>query len=105
MSRSNRFIIQAVCALAGFIVGTIVIGLVVGLLGLYGTLSAIITVIGGLAAAYGGFRAGRAVLVRRDPAAYARPGYPPQDAYGRQYQQQYGQYPQQQYPPQGPYQG
>lgn len=113
MSTMTRFIIRAVPTLAGFIVGTIVVGITVGMLGLYGALAATITIAAGLAVGYAGFRVGRGIAERREQGAYMDPGYPPQqhdqmyqqppDQQGYGYQSQghpgqgYGQYP--------PYQG
>jgi hypothetical protein len=110
MSSMTRFIIRAVCSLGGFMVGTVVVGVLVGVIGLYGTLAASITVIAGLVVGYGGFRVGRVVVARREGGAYADPGYPPQ-AYDQQpYAQQHNQpYPGQgygqgqPYPPQDPH--
>jgi len=104
----TRFIIRAVPTLAGFMVGTLVFGIITGLLGLYGALSAVITIAAGLGVGYLGFRIGRGIVERRDRGAYMDPGYPPQphdpmyqqpaDQQGYGYQSQgrpdpYGQYP------------
>ena len=97
MSGMTRFIIRAVCALGGFMVGTLVVGVVVGMLGMYGTLAAVLTVVAGLAAAYGGYRVGLVVVDRRERGADADPGYPP-----RPYDGQYGAHDQQGYE-RGPY--
>ncbi|HEY3687464.1 MAG TPA: hypothetical protein VGL93_30785 [Streptosporangiaceae bacterium] len=90
----TRFIIRAVCSLGGFMVGTVVVGVLVGVIGLYGTLAASLTVIAGLAAGYAGFRMSRGIVARRQAGAYTDPGYPPQQPYQGQGQP---------YPPQDPY--
>ena len=105
MSTMTRFIIRAVPALAGFMVGTIVMAVIVSELGLYGVLATTITIAAGLAVGYLGFRVGRGIAARREEGAYMDGGYPPQEhdqqGYGYQSQghpqQTYGQYP--------PYQG
>lgn len=96
MSGMTRFIIRAVCALGGFMVGTLVVGIIVGELGMYGTLAAVLTVVAGLAAAYGGYRIGLVVVDRRERGAYADPGYPP-----RPHERPYQAYDQQGYEHQG----
>lgn len=104
MSGMTRFVIRAVCALGGFIVGTFVVGVVVGLLGLYGTLAAALTVVAGLAAAYGGYRVGLVVVDRREGGAYADPGYPPRPS-EQPYERPYQSYDQQGYDRQRGYAG
>lgn len=91
MSTTTRFIIRAVPALAGFMVGTIVVGIIVGVIGLYGAVSATITIAAGLAVGYLGFRIGRGIAGRRERGAYMDAGYPPQ-SHDQQppYQQGYG---------------
>lgn len=102
MSGMTRFIIRAVCALGGFMVGTLVVGVIVGMLGMYGTFAAILTVVAGLAAAYGGYRVGLVVVDRRERGAHADAGYPPgqYQPYDQQgYEQQNRGYPGERYAP------
>lgn len=81
MSGMTRFIIRAVCALGGFMIGTLVVGIIVGMLGMYGTFAAVLTVVAGLVVAYGGYRVGLVVVDRRERGSYADPGEQPYGAY------------------------
>lgn len=113
MSTMTRFIIRAVPALAGFMVGTIVMAVIVSELGLYGVLATTITIAAGLGVGYLGFRIGRGIAARREEGAYMDGGYPPQE-HDQMYQQPHDQqgygyqsqgHPQQSYGQYPPYQG
>lgn len=68
MSTYARNMVTAGSALGGFIIGGFVVGLICGLLGLYGGIATVITIVAGLAAAFGGAVLARRITARRMPS-------------------------------------
>lgn len=86
MSPMTRFIIRALPALVGFIIGAFVALVIVSEIDVYGMVSTVLTIAAGLGVGYLGFRIGTGIADRRERGAYMDPGYPPQE-YDQMYRQ------------------